>query len=79
MTSFPDSVIIYLTDISDTIYLVKKLFFENLVLVQIADMPLSKKMQGRIPYWQGSYEITKISQRAIAQVELYPFKRIKEV
>lgn len=70
---------IWLTDISDTIYLVNKLFFENLVLVEIADKPLSKKMQGRIPYWHGSYEITKISQRAIAQVELYPFERSKEV
>jgi metal-dependent HD superfamily phosphatase/phosphodiesterase len=47
--------------------------------MEIADKPLSEKMQGRIPYWHGSYEITKISQRAIAQVELYPFKRSKEV
>jgi metal-dependent HD superfamily phosphatase/phosphodiesterase len=70
---------IRLIGISDTLYLVKILFFENLVLVEIADKPLSKKMQGRIPYWHRSYEITKISQRAIAQVELYPFKRSKEV
>lgn len=42
--------------------------------MEIADKPLSKKMQGRIPYWHGSYEITKISQRAIVQVEFYPFK-----
>ena len=31
-------------------------------------------MQGRKPYWHGSYETTKISQRAIVQLELYPFK-----
>lgn len=31
-------------------------------------------MQGRKPYWHGSYEITKISRRAIVQVEIYPFK-----
>ena len=42
--------------------------------MEIADKPLSKKMQGKRPYWHGSYEITKISQRAIVQVELYPFK-----
>lgn len=70
MTSFSDGVIMILTDISDTINLVEFV----LALVEIADKPLSKKKQGRIHYWHGSYEITKISQRAIVQVELYPFK-----
>ena len=54
------------------------MFFENLVLVEIADKPLSKKKQGGIPYWHGSYEITKIPQGTIVQVELYPFKISKE-
>ena len=42
--------------------------------MEIADKPLSKKKQGRIPYWHGSYEITKIPQGTIVQVELYHFK-----
>ena len=42
--------------------------------MKIADKPLSKKTQGRKPYWHESYEITQILQRAIVQVELYSFK-----